>query len=354
MRAPPYLGALIRLLTLRFRSIKFRTMKHLISIMNYLRIMDSHAVTDILKDAHDIETNGYSKVSKEIRDSLVLGTMFHNEASREVQVCKLTGARLGVPVVDLSWKNVESKETTVLLDEVRLASDAVDLLLTSFSSSETFSEGRKLTEKFPTFSDVPLINLHDDIYNWQTALSHVLGFQNNIGDLSGKQVVVSWGFGSNFTNPAIAHSLMVTSALAGADVRVVAPPDFPTLGRVRKEAAKSAVAVEATSDFVNAFKDADAVYVLNWFRLNDFNHPDRNAQHASKYKDWYLTQDLLPDSCVLSTDPSVQSDITVSSELLQDSRCINTSWLSRRVQILAAAIDRVLRESSGSDIHSII
>ncbi len=316
--------------------------------------MDSQVVTDILKVAHDIETSGFSKVSKEIRDSLVLGTMFHNAASREVQVCELTGARLGVPVVDLSWRNVESKETSVILDELRMASDAVDLILTAFSSSETFSEGRKLTEKFPTVSDVPLINLHDDIYNWQTALSHLLGFQNRIGDLSGKQVVVSWGFGSNFSNPAIAHSLMVTSALAGADVRVVAPPDFPTLGRVRKEASQSAVAFEATSDFANAFKDADAVYVLNWFRLNDFNHPERNTQQASKYKDWYLTQDMLPDSCVLSTDPSIQSDITVSSELLQDSRCISLSWLSRRVQILAATIDHVLRESTGSDIHSII
>ena len=159
--------------------------------------MDQRVVTQILKVAHDIESSGFSKVSKEIRESLILGTMFHNAASREEQVCELTGARLGVPVVDLSWSDVQSKETAVLLNEVRLVSDAVDILLTAFSSSETFSEGRKLTEKFPTFSEVPLINLHDDIYNWQTALSHLLGFQNNIGNLSGKQVVVSWGFGSN-------------------------------------------------------------------------------------------------------------------------------------------------------------
>lgn len=318
--------------------------------------MDSRVVTDILKVAHDIEISGFSEVSKEIRDSLVLGTMFHNAASREVQVCELTGARLGVPVVDLSWRNVESKETSMILDEIRMASNVVDVLLTAFSTfsgRETFGEGRKLTEKFPTFSDVPLISLHDDIYNWQTALSHVLGFQNRIGDLSGKQIVVSWGFGSNFTNPSIAHALMVASALAGADVRIVAPPDFPTLGRVRKEASQSSVSVEATSDFESAFKDADAVYVLNWFRLNDFNHPERNAKQASKYKDWYLTPELLPDSCILSTDPSIQSDITVSSELLHDQRCINSSWLSRRVQILAATIDHVLRERK-SDIHSII
>ena len=316
--------------------------------------MDSRAVTEILKVAHEIETRGFSRIAKGLQDPFILGTMFHNAESREAQICELTGGRLGVPVVDLSWRNVESKETSILLDELRMADSNVDLLLTAFKSNETFGEGNKLTTKFSSASKGPIVSLHDDIYNWQTALSHLSGFQNRIGDLSGKQVVVSWGFGSNFTNPAAAHALMVTSALAGANVRVVAPPDFPTLGRVRKEASKSAVAVEETSDFDNAFKDADAVYVLNWFRLDDFNHPERNSLQASKYKDWYLTEDLLPDSCVLSSDPSIQSGLTVSPELLQDPRCINTSWLSRRVQVLAATIDHVLRESSESEIHSII
>ena len=272
--------------------------------------------------------------------------MFHNADSREVQVCNLTGARLGVPVVDLSWRNVESKNTETLLDELQMGSSTVDLLLTAFGSSETFGEGSKLTTKFPPVAKCPVISLHDDIYNWQTALSHVVGFQDRLGNLRDKQIVVSWGFGSNFSNPAVAHGVITTSTLAGANVRVVAPPDFPILNRVRKEAAQSSGIVEETSDFKEAFADADAVYVLNWFRLDDFNHPERNVNHVSKYTDWYLDENLLPDSCVLSTDPSIQSGLTISPELLRSPRCINSSWQSRRVQILASSMHYALRTES--------
>ncbi|TFH01861.1 MAG: hypothetical protein E4H14_18170 [Candidatus Thorarchaeota archaeon] len=310
---------------------------------DHLDTMDSRAVTEILKVAHEIETSGFSRIAKGLQDPFILGTMFHNAESREANICELTGARLGVPVVDLSWKDVESKATSAILDELRMAESTVDLLLTAFTSKETFGEGRNLTSKFPSSPKSPIVSLHDDIYNWQTALSHLSGFQNRIGDLSGKQVVVSWGFGSNFANPAVAHGLITTSALAGAHVRIVEPPDFPTLNRVRKEAAESSGSVKVTSDFRNAFSDADAVYVLNWFRLDDFNHPERNVNYVSKYTDWYLTGDLLPKSCILSCDPSIQSGLSVSPELLQDPRCINSSWLSRRIQTLAASIHYVLR-----------
>jgi len=169
-----------------------------------------------------------------------------------------------------------------------------------------------------------------------------MGFQSQLGTLSGKQVVVSWGFGSTFSNPAVAHGLIVSSALAGADVRVVAPPDFPVLNRVKKEAALASGLVKETSDFQNAFKDADAVYVCNWFRLDDFNHPERNVNYVSKYTDWYLSENLLPESSVVSTDPSIQSGLTVSPEILKSSRCVNSSWQARRVSTLAATIHYIL------------
>jgi ornithine carbamoyltransferase len=300
-------------------------------------------MSEILKVAHDIEASGFSRVTRILRNPFILGTMFHNAGSKEKQICDLTGGRLGISTVDLSWRNVESKDTETLLDELQMNADTVDLLLTAFSSTQTFGEGSNLTAKFPTVSKIPIVSLHDDIYNWQTALSHVLGFENRLGNLREKRVVVSWGFGSNFSNPAVAHGLITASALAGANVRVVAPPDFPTLNRVRKEAAHGSGIVEETADFKDAFTDADAVYILNWLRLDDFNHPERNVNYVGKYTDWYLSEDLLPDSCVLSTDPSIQSGLSVSPELLRDDRCINASWQSRRVQTLASTIHYALR-----------
>ena len=239
-----------------------------------------------------------------------------------------------------------------------MASKVVDLLVTAFSSHETFGDGRKLTTKFPESSTVPVISLHDDYYDWQSALSHLHGFQRELGDLKGKQIVIAWGFGSSFISPAVANGLLVTSALLGAKVRVAAPPEFSLLNRVLKETKvitkETTSSFEETTDFTDAFRDADAVFSLNWLRLDDFNHPERNAQYAGKYKDWYVTQDTLSRQCIFSTEPSTQPDLTFSPDLLEDQRNISSSWLIRRVHVLAATIVHVLRESRSGGIVSVV
>ena len=239
-----------------------------------------------------------------------------------------------------------------------MASKAVDLLVTAFSSYETFGDGRRLTTKFPESSAVPVISLRDDFYDWQSALSHLHGFQRELGDLKGKQVVIAWGFGSSFISPAMAHGLLVTSALLGAKVRVASPPEFSLLNRVLKEtkeiAAETSSTFEETADFTDAFQDADAVFSLNWLRLDDFNHPERNTQYVRKYKDWYVTQDTLSRQCIFSTEPPLQPDLTFSPDLLEDQRNISSSWLIRRVHVLAATIVYVLRESRNDGIASVV
>jgi ornithine carbamoyltransferase len=215
-----------------------------------------------------------------------------------------------------------------------------------------------MTTRFPESSDVPVISLHDDFYDWQSSLSQLYGFQRQLGDLSGKQIVLNWAFGSSFLSPAIAHSFMIASALLGANIRVVAPTEFSLLNRVRKNAKDitkdAGTKFEETSSFADAFGDADAVFSLNWFRLDDFNHRERNSKFAGKYKDWYMTPEMLSRSCLFSTEPPLQKGVTLSPELAQDPRNISSSWLTRRVYVLASTIVHVLRESRDSKIVSVV
>jgi len=320
--------------------------------------MDSRTVTEILRIASDIDSQGFTQLEREVERPIVLGKMFYGATSQDQKICDLTTARLGMQAVDLSWANVDFTDSSTLLDELRMSSEVVDLLMTAFSNHETFGDGRRLSIKFPETSDVPVISLHDDFYDWQSSLSQLFGFQKQLGDLRGKQIVVNWAFGSSFLSPAIAHSFMVTSALLGANVRVVSPPEFSLLSRARRKAkdiAKDADSrFEETSVFADAFGDADAVFSLNWFRLDDFNHPERNPQFASKYKDWYMTPEMLSRNCLFSTEPPLQTGVTLSPELAQDPRNISGSWLSRRVQVLAATIVHVLRESRDTKIVSVV
>ena len=307
--------------------------------------MDSKTVTEILRIAGEIEKREYRRESAK---SLILGKMFHNPSYREHQIVDLVAARLGCTSVDLSWNNIDSTATSKIYEEVAMISEAVDLLITAISSTETFGEGRALTSKLPEHSRVPVISLHDDLYHWQSALSHLFGIKKRLGSLAGKKIAVSWVYGSTFTSPALPHALTLGGILSGANILVVAPSDFPILGRVRREALEltkeSSTEIEFTHDFEEAFTAVDAIIPLNWLSPDHFNHPERNQQYAKEYKDWFLKKENVPERCLISAEPIIQSELSITPELLQSTQTISSSWLSNRVIILAASVEYILSE----------
>ncbi|MFX1607311.1 MAG: hypothetical protein ACFFDD_15600 [Promethearchaeota archaeon] len=309
---------------------------------------------DIIKIAKTIDSSDFSIVHDALKQVKVVGSLFHGESPLESQVTDITAARLGHKLTDLGWKDAATMSTDAMLDSVRMSSQAVDFLLTGFSSSETFGEGRILTNQFADVSQVPLVSLHDDVYAWQDALAALLGLESRLDGISGKQVVVTWGFGNTFVNPAPAHSLLIAALAFGANVRLVTPPTFSFLNRVRRVARDTSmcsnVLFEEENEFEGALKDADAVFALNWFRLDDFNHPERNQAHAKEFKNWFIDEDTISDHCVFSSVPPVQSGLLVSRRVLRSERDITPLWLKHRTIVLAASIAHMLESSTHSMI----
>jgi ornithine carbamoyltransferase len=309
---------------------------------------------DIVKRAKSIDSSGFSAVRESLQKVGVIGRIFHGESPLERQVTAITATRLGHNLIDVGWNDASTMSMDSMLDSVRMSSLAVDLLLTAFSSGDTFGEGRILTNQFAGASHVPLVSLHDDVYAWQDALTTLLGLEGRLGSVSGKQVVVTWGFGKSFVNPAPAHSLLVAALAFGANVRLVTPPEFSFLNRVRRVAQDTSmcsnVLFDEVHEFEGSFRDADVVFALNWLRLDDFNHPERNQDHAMKYRDWFIDEGVIPKECVFSSVPPVESGLLVSRGVLESDRSITSLWLKHRVTTLAATIAHMFASSSHSMI----
>jgi ornithine carbamoyltransferase len=306
----------------------------------------------IVKRAKEIESAGFPSVQKTLQNIQVAGRFLHGESPMETRVTDIAAARFNCNVIDLGWANAETMSTDAMLDSVRLSSEAVDLLFTAFSSSETFGEGRILTKQFAEVSSVPLVSLHDDIYAWQDALTALLGLETRLGEVSGKQIVVTWGFGTSFVNPAAAHSLSIAALAFGANVRLITPPEFSFLNRVKRVARDTSmcsnVLFEEEHEFEGALKDADAVFALNWFSLDDFNHPERNSAHAKEFKDWYIDESAISEDCLFSTVPPAETGLLTSKKVLQSDRNITPHWLKHRVTSLAATITHMMESSTRS------
>ena len=148
---------------------------------------------------------------------------------------------------------------------------------------------------------------------------------------------------------------MLIAALAfGANVRLVTPSEFSFLNRVRRVARDTSmcsnVLFEEENEFEGSLKDADAVFALNWFRLDDFNHPERNQEHANEFKDWFVDEDILLERCIFSSVPPVQSGLLVSRKIVGSDRNITPLWLKHRTITLAATIAHMVESSSHSMI----
>ncbi|MHA2150196.1 MAG: hypothetical protein ACXAAN_16275 [Candidatus Thorarchaeota archaeon] len=308
----------------------------------------------IIQIAKNVDSSGFSSIRETLQNIKVAGRIFHGQSPLETQVTDIAAARLNHDIINLGWSDAATMSTDAMLDSVRMSSEAADLLLTAFSSSDTFGEGRILTNQFAQASQVPLVSLHDDIYAWQDALTTLLGLESRLDGVSGKQVVITWGFGNSFVNPAPAHSLLIAALAFGANVRLVTPPEFSFLNRVRRVARDTSmcsnVLFEEENKFEGSFKDADAVFALNWLRLDDFNHPERNQIHAKELKNWFIDEDTISEQCIFSTVPPAQSGLLVSGKILESNRSITPLWLKHRVIVLAATIAHMVESSSTSMI----
>jgi ornithine carbamoyltransferase len=310
----------------------------------------------IFQIAKSIDTSGYSAVSNSLDSADVVGRLFHGASPLETQISSMAAARLGQTAVDLGWIDADTMSTEELLETVRMASEASDILLTAFSSSETFGEGRMLTKQFADTSTAPLVSLHDDVYAWQSALANLLGLETRLNGLAGKRIAITWGFGNSFASPAPANSTLIGALAFGAHVRLVAPPKFSFLNRVRRVAEDTSqccnVLYEEVDEFDGSFEDVDAVFALNWMRLDDFNHPERNRDHAQEFKNWHF--DVLPEKTIFSTLPYSDSGLMASRKVLGGDQNITHKWLKNRVTTLAATIAYLVETSSTASPTSMI
>ena len=306
-------------------------------------------VERILENAQSVLETGFSTIVKHMHTLRVVGTFLHNAPAYERAVAQATAARLYSSHVDLSIHRDYALSDDEILSEIAMASSATDLLLTSYTDPQTFGDGRRLTEKLPSVVSKPMISLADDIYAHQSALAELASVRYNLDRIEGRRIVICWGFGSRFVLPRTPHSLLILGAMLGAEMRVAAPPGFSLVRRAVREARRRAkttsIVIEEVDSFEGAFEDADAVFALNWGRLDNFNHPERNAEDASPFKDWFLTGNMLPKNCLFATEPPVQDDLIAGGELLQSNRNVTPTWLRRRVAVLAASILHVIQKS---------
>ena len=131
-------------------------------------------------------------------------------------------------------------------------------------------------------ASIPVINALSDLEHPCQALADYSVLQERFGNL--KNVTLAYvGDGNN-----VAHSLLLTGALAGSHVRVATPPGYEPngaiVGAAEEIAQETGARIEVMSDAQRAVAGADAIYTDAWASMGQEHESDARIPIFQPYQ----------------------------------------------------------------------
>jgi ornithine carbamoyltransferase len=240
-------------------------------------------------------------------DGRVLGLIFTKASTRTRVSFTVAMARLGGQTVDLNPAVTQVGRGEPIEDTARVLSRYVDAL-----AIRTFAQAD--LEHYAQAATIPVVNALTDLEHPCQALADYLTLQENFGQLKGLTLAYV-GDGNN-----VAHSLLLSGALLGVNVRIGCPVGFEPAAAVLAQAralAGGRCCLEVVADPRAAVTGAQAIYTDVWASMGQ----EQEQQDREKaFKGFCLNQELLnaadPAAIVLHCLPAHRGE-EISAEVLE-------------------------------------
>jgi ornithine carbamoyltransferase len=237
----------------------------------------------------------------------VLGLIFTKASTRTRVSFTVAMARLGGQTVDLNPAVTQVGRGEPIEDTARVLSRYVDAL-----AIRTFAQAD--LEHYAQAATIPVVNALTDLEHPCQALADYLTLQENFGQLKGLTLAYV-GDGNN-----VAHSLLLSGALLGVNVRIGCPVGFEPAAAVLAQAralAGGRCCLEVVADPMAAVTGAQAIYTDVWASMGQ----EQEQQDREKaFKGFCLNQELLnaadPAAIVLHCLPAHRGE-EISAEVLE-------------------------------------
>ena len=168
-----------------------------------------------------------------------------------------------------------------------------------------YEKGYQIIKEFARYSDVPVINLEDNIYHPCQGLADLLTLQELFGNnLRGCKIGVGWVYSPSTSKPiAPHHDFLYIASLMGAEIVFAHPPSLtidPEIEQlIRSNSRIHGGSYRVSHNLEDAFEDADVIYAKNYVCLDLLPPKYAVKQNEemeglfSKFKDWIVDSDRI-------------------------------------------------------------
>lgn len=161
-----------------------------------------------------------------------------------------------------------------------------------------------LLREFAQWTDIPVLNMEDDIYHPFQGLADMLTVKENFGGFKGVNFTMSWAYSPSVHKPrAVPQSAILYATMMGMNVTLAHPKgmelDPNIIEQCERYANNEGGSFRISNDFADGFAGADVVYPKAWCPTVFFKPPvgeDDEVQAQAimdQYKDWKTTSELM-------------------------------------------------------------
>lgn len=116
---------------------------------------------------------------------------------------------------------------------------------------------------------VPIVNLQCDVDHPTQSMADYLWMRENLGDLRGKKIAMSWAYSPSYAKPlSVPQGIITLMSRFGAELTLAHPEGYDLLpdqvAIAEQNAKASGGSFRITHDMDDAFKGADVVYPKSW------------------------------------------------------------------------------------------
>lgn len=241
--------------------------KDLLSIAD----LNREDITLLISRAVELKAEGWTNSLSE----KVLVLVFEKPSLRTRVSFEIAMLQLGGYTIYLSPAEVGLGGRESVPDVARVLSRYADAV-----AARTFSHNT--LEVMAQYADVPVINALSDLEHPCQALADLLTIYEKKGELEGLALAYV-GDGNN-----VAHSLMLSSTLAGMNFRIASPPGYRVhddlLELARSYAMESGSEIMCTEDPRQAVREADIIYTDVWTSMGQETESEKRRQVFTAYQ----------------------------------------------------------------------
>ena len=254
-----------------------------------------------------------------------LGMLFEKPSTR-TRISFETGmTQLGGHAIFMGPDDIQLGHGEPLKDTARAMGRYVDGIMARLFSHED-------AEILAEYADVPVINgLTDDAHPCQT-LADLLTIRERFDD----DVQVAWvGDGNN-----VGQSFAIGCALAGIDLAVATPPEYPMDDAVVDRATELGGEPEIYTDPEAAIAGADVIYTDVWVSMGE---EDEREEKLAAFDGFQLNEELLAgsDAEIMHCLPAHRGE-EITDEVLESDRSIVWDQAENRLHAQKALLVELL------------